>query len=193
MNDSASQLLFLLLFPALLLLLLQVFEICCTDNVFKVTRTMQIHQHFCSFVSSALAAVSQTQSLCMFNHNKQTTHNRNSTTVQKQTVPLFIHLNFYLLNHEVVFWSWVFVLFCFFLSQLRSYNRHTLVADPYEDGFGDYLLKKQRMIELEKKVRLSASVRAALLKSRISLSAACFVKCCWRLVTAQMRKTQFVY
>lgn len=36
--------------------------------------------------------------------------------------------------------------------QMRSYNRHTLVADPYEDGFGDFLLKKQKMIELEKKV-----------------------------------------
>lgn len=35
---------------------------------------------------------------------------------------------------------------------MRSYNRHTLVADPYEDGFGDFLLKKQKMIELEKKV-----------------------------------------
>lgn len=39
------------------------------------------------------------------------------------------------------------------LLQMRSYNRHTLVADPYEDGFGDFLLKKQKMIELEKKVR----------------------------------------
>lgn len=37
--------------------------------------------------------------------------------------------------------------------RLRSYNRHTLVADPYEDGFGDYLLKKQKMIELEKKIK----------------------------------------
>lgn len=35
---------------------------------------------------------------------------------------------------------------------MRSYNRHTLVADPYEDGFGDFLLKKQKMIQLEKKV-----------------------------------------
>lgn len=42
------------------------------------------------------------------------------------------------------------------LLQMRSYNRHTLVADPYEDGFGDFILKKQKMIELEKKVRWSA-------------------------------------
>uniref|UniRef100_A0A674N583 Sodium/hydrogen exchanger n=1 Tax=Takifugu rubripes TaxID=31033 RepID=A0A674N583_TAKRU len=36
-------------------------------------------------------------------------------------------------------------------QRLRSYNRHTLVADPYEDGISDFLLKKQKMIELEKK------------------------------------------
>ncbi|KAM9723505.1 sodium/hydrogen exchanger 1 isoform 3-T3 [Menidia menidia] len=35
-------------------------------------------------------------------------------------------------------------------QRLRSYNRHTLVADPYEDGFNDFL-KKQKMMELEKK------------------------------------------
>ncbi|XP_042279238.1 Na(+)/H(+) exchanger beta isoform X1 [Thunnus maccoyii] len=38
-------------------------------------------------------------------------------------------------------------------QRLRSYNRHTLVADPYEDGFGDFLMKKQKMIELEKKIK----------------------------------------
>ncbi|KAM8846991.1 sodium/hydrogen exchanger 1 isoform 1-T1 [Synchiropus picturatus] len=38
-------------------------------------------------------------------------------------------------------------------QRLRSYNRHTLVADPYEDGIGDLLLKKQKMIELEKKIK----------------------------------------
>ncbi|XP_072249915.1 Na(+)/H(+) exchanger beta isoform X1 [Leuresthes tenuis] len=38
-------------------------------------------------------------------------------------------------------------------QRLRSYNRHTLVADPYEDGFSDLLLKKQKMIELEKKIK----------------------------------------
>ncbi|XP_063734985.1 Na(+)/H(+) exchanger beta isoform X1 [Eleginops maclovinus] len=37
--------------------------------------------------------------------------------------------------------------------RLRSYNRHTLVADPFEDGFGDLLIKKQKMIELEKKIK----------------------------------------
>ncbi|XP_046899384.1 sodium/hydrogen exchanger 1 isoform X2 [Hypomesus transpacificus] len=35
--------------------------------------------------------------------------------------------------------------------RLRSYNRHTLV-DPYEDGWGDFLLKKQKMIDLEKRM-----------------------------------------
>ncbi|TKS82438.1 Sodium/hydrogen exchanger 1 APNH [Collichthys lucidus] len=38
-------------------------------------------------------------------------------------------------------------------QRLRSYNRHTLVADPYEDGLGDLLIKKQKMIELEKKIK----------------------------------------
>ncbi|XP_040900351.1 sodium/hydrogen exchanger 1 [Toxotes jaculatrix] len=38
-------------------------------------------------------------------------------------------------------------------QRLRSYNRHTLVADPFEDGFSDLLLKKQKMIELEKKIK----------------------------------------
>ncbi|KAM9852230.1 sodium/hydrogen exchanger 1 isoform 2-T2 [Aulostomus maculatus] len=38
-------------------------------------------------------------------------------------------------------------------QRLRSYNRHTLVADPYEDGFSDFLLKKQKMIALEKKIK----------------------------------------
>lgn len=42
--------------------------------------------------------------------------------------------------------------FLVFDPQLRSYNRHTLIADPYEDGFGDLLIKKQKMVELEKKV-----------------------------------------
>uniref|UniRef100_UPI001EAEB75E sodium/hydrogen exchanger 1-like n=1 Tax=Oncorhynchus gorbuscha TaxID=8017 RepID=UPI001EAEB75E len=37
-------------------------------------------------------------------------------------------------------------------QRLRSYNRHTLVADPFEDGWNDFLLKKQRLIELEKKM-----------------------------------------
>ncbi|KAF7655942.1 hypothetical protein LDENG_00048130 [Lucifuga dentata] len=38
-------------------------------------------------------------------------------------------------------------------QRLRSYNRHTLVADPFEDGLNDLLLKKQRMAELEKKIK----------------------------------------
>ncbi|XP_056448237.1 sodium/hydrogen exchanger 1-like [Gadus chalcogrammus] len=37
-------------------------------------------------------------------------------------------------------------------QRLRSYNRHTLVADPFEDGWSDLLLKKSKMIELEKKI-----------------------------------------
>ncbi|KAF3692205.1 Sodium/hydrogen exchanger 1 Na(+)/H(+) exchanger 1 [Channa argus] len=38
-------------------------------------------------------------------------------------------------------------------QRLRSYNRHTLIADPYEDGLTDLLIKKQKMIELEKKIK----------------------------------------
>ncbi|KAM6910568.1 sodium/hydrogen exchanger 1 [Xenentodon cancila] len=38
-------------------------------------------------------------------------------------------------------------------QRLHSYNRHTLVADPYEDGFDELLRKKQRMIDLEKKIK----------------------------------------
>ncbi|XP_040020125.2 sodium/hydrogen exchanger 1 isoform X1 [Gasterosteus aculeatus] len=37
-------------------------------------------------------------------------------------------------------------------QRLRSYNRHTLVADPYEEGFSDFIIKKQKIIELEKKI-----------------------------------------
>ncbi|KAK7887064.1 hypothetical protein WMY93_026685 [Mugilogobius chulae] len=32
-------------------------------------------------------------------------------------------------------------------QRLHSYNRHTLVADPFEDGFNDILLRKKRVIE----------------------------------------------
>ncbi|KAM7421307.1 hypothetical protein PAMA_015451 [Pampus argenteus] len=38
-------------------------------------------------------------------------------------------------------------------QRLRSYNRHTLVVDMYEDGLNDLLIKKQKMIELEKKIK----------------------------------------
>ncbi|XP_041844319.1 sodium/hydrogen exchanger 1 isoform X2 [Melanotaenia boesemani] len=38
-------------------------------------------------------------------------------------------------------------------QRLRSYNRHTLVADPFEDGYKDLLLKRQRMMEMEKKIK----------------------------------------
>nr|XP_020445742.1 sodium/hydrogen exchanger 1-like isoform X2 [Monopterus albus] len=37
-------------------------------------------------------------------------------------------------------------------QRLHSYNRHTLVADPYEDGFSD-IIKKRRLMELEKKIK----------------------------------------
>uniref|UniRef100_A0A4W5MEP6 Sodium/hydrogen exchanger n=1 Tax=Hucho hucho TaxID=62062 RepID=A0A4W5MEP6_9TELE len=46
-------------------------------------------------------------------------------------------------------------------QRLRSYNRHTLVADPFEDGWNDFILKKQRMIELEKKMSNYLTVPAA--------------------------------
>uniref|UniRef100_A0A1A7X0R6 Sodium/hydrogen exchanger n=3 Tax=Iconisemion striatum TaxID=60296 RepID=A0A1A7X0R6_9TELE len=38
-------------------------------------------------------------------------------------------------------------------QRLHSYNRHTLVADPYEDGFNELLLKKQRMMAIDKKIK----------------------------------------
>uniref|UniRef100_A0A665TY86 Sodium/hydrogen exchanger n=1 Tax=Echeneis naucrates TaxID=173247 RepID=A0A665TY86_ECHNA len=38
-------------------------------------------------------------------------------------------------------------------QRLHSYNRHTLVADPYEDGFDKFILKKQKIIELENKIK----------------------------------------
>ncbi|XP_076868579.1 sodium/hydrogen exchanger 1 [Brachyhypopomus gauderio] len=37
-------------------------------------------------------------------------------------------------------------------QRLQSYNRHTLIADPYEDGFSELLLKRRKVIELEKKI-----------------------------------------
>ncbi|XP_022535583.2 sodium/hydrogen exchanger 1 [Astyanax mexicanus] len=37
-------------------------------------------------------------------------------------------------------------------QRLQSYNRHTLVVDPYEDGWNEILLKRKKMIELEKKI-----------------------------------------
>ncbi|XP_076004559.1 sodium/hydrogen exchanger 1 [Genypterus blacodes] len=38
-------------------------------------------------------------------------------------------------------------------QRLRSYNRHTLIADPFEDNLSDLLLKKQRMVDLEKTIK----------------------------------------
>ncbi|XP_064153079.1 sodium/hydrogen exchanger 1 [Anguilla rostrata] len=37
-------------------------------------------------------------------------------------------------------------------QRLRSYNRHTLVAEPFEDGLTDLLVKKQRVKEMEKRL-----------------------------------------
>ncbi|XP_017551279.2 sodium/hydrogen exchanger 1 [Pygocentrus nattereri] len=37
-------------------------------------------------------------------------------------------------------------------QRLQSYNRHTLMADPYEDGWNEILIKKKKMIEFEKRI-----------------------------------------
>ncbi|XP_062841328.1 sodium/hydrogen exchanger 1 [Trichomycterus rosablanca] len=37
-------------------------------------------------------------------------------------------------------------------QRLQSYNRHTLLADPYEDGWNDIMIKRKRMKDLEKKI-----------------------------------------
>ncbi|XP_051575162.1 sodium/hydrogen exchanger 1-like isoform X2 [Myxocyprinus asiaticus] len=37
-------------------------------------------------------------------------------------------------------------------QRLRSYNRHTLVADPYEDGWDEILMKRRKMKEMGKKI-----------------------------------------
>lgn len=51
----------------------------------------------------------------------------------------------------------------FSLPQLQSYNRHTLVADPYEDGWNEILIKRKKVIELEKKVELHQPAAAPVL------------------------------
>ncbi|XP_057689575.1 sodium/hydrogen exchanger 1-like [Corythoichthys intestinalis] len=38
-------------------------------------------------------------------------------------------------------------------QRLRSYNRHTLLADPDEENIGEFLLKKQKMMALDKKIK----------------------------------------
>ncbi|XP_026875719.2 sodium/hydrogen exchanger 1 isoform X1 [Electrophorus electricus] len=38
-------------------------------------------------------------------------------------------------------------------QRLQSYNRHTLIADPYEDGFTELIMKRKKVIELEKKLK----------------------------------------
>ncbi|KAM4567444.1 Na(+)/H(+) exchanger beta isoform 1-T1 [Fundulus diaphanus] len=42
-------------------------------------------------------------------------------------------------------------------QRLHSYNRHTLVADPDEEGFQNIILKKQKMIELDRKIKEMAN------------------------------------
>ncbi|KAL7840337.1 hypothetical protein AOLI_G00256600 [Acnodon oligacanthus] len=37
-------------------------------------------------------------------------------------------------------------------QRLQSYNRHTLVADPYEDGWNEILIKRKKMMEFEKRI-----------------------------------------
>ncbi|MCJ8745504.1 hypothetical protein PDJAM_G00130950 [Pangasius djambal] len=37
-------------------------------------------------------------------------------------------------------------------QRLQSYNRHTLVADPFEDGFKELMIKRKRIKDLEKKL-----------------------------------------
>lgn len=46
------------------------------------------------------------------------------------------------------------LIYFFFCPQLQSYNRHSLVADPFEDGFKELMIKRRRMKDLEKKVKL---------------------------------------
>ncbi|KAK5615898.1 hypothetical protein CRENBAI_020424 [Crenichthys baileyi] len=38
-------------------------------------------------------------------------------------------------------------------QRLHSYNRHTLVADPDENAFKDLILKKQKMMELDRRIK----------------------------------------
>ncbi|XP_049586516.1 sodium/hydrogen exchanger 1 isoform X2 [Syngnathus scovelli] len=38
-------------------------------------------------------------------------------------------------------------------QRLRSYNRHTLLVDPDDDHLGEFLLKKQKMMVLDKKIQ----------------------------------------
>ena len=46
-------------------------------------------------------------------------------------------------------------------SQLRSYNRHTLVADPYEEAWNQMLLRRQKARQLEQKVSRGRQSRGA--------------------------------
>lgn len=53
------------------------------------------------------------------------------------------------------------LLFLGAFSQLRSYNRHTLVADPYEEAWNQMLLRRQKVRQLEQKVSRGCWGRAA--------------------------------
>ncbi|KAH1174984.1 hypothetical protein KIL84_021398 [Mauremys mutica] len=50
-------------------------------------------------------------------------------------------------------------------QRLRSYNRHTLVADPYEDAWNQMLLRRQKARQLEQKINNYLTVPAHKLDS----------------------------
>ncbi|XP_026083780.1 sodium/hydrogen exchanger 1-like [Carassius auratus] len=45
-------------------------------------------------------------------------------------------------------------------QRLYSYNRHTLIADPYEDGWNEMLIRRKKMKDLEKKMNNYLTVPA---------------------------------
>ncbi|XP_059364540.1 sodium/hydrogen exchanger 1-like [Carassius carassius] len=45
-------------------------------------------------------------------------------------------------------------------QRLHSYNRHTLIADPYEDGWNEMLIRRKKMKDLEKKMKNYLTVPA---------------------------------
>jgi len=50
-------------------------------------------------------------------------------------------------------------------QRLRSYNRHTLVADPYEEAWNQMLLRRQKARQLEQKINNYLTVPAHKLDS----------------------------
>ncbi|PKU33696.1 sodium hydrogen exchanger hypothetical protein [Limosa lapponica baueri] len=57
------------------------------------------------------------------------------------------------------------VIFFTVFVQLRSYNRHTLVADPYEEAWNQMLLRRQKARQLEQKMNNYLTVPAHKLDS----------------------------